>query len=116
MRAGIKYDSGKPIWSLLPYDALAYVVKVMMFGASKYGAGNWRRLEDAPDRYFSALMRHVVAWRNGERLDPETLRPHLAHAATNAIFPSWFELKALKLVKSHAVKMSLISKPKYKKI
>ena len=94
--AGIKHDGDKPMWHLLPFDALAYVVRVMSFGAGKYGPDNWRDLDAPSDRYFSALMRHVAAWRAGEHLDPETGLPHLAHAATNAIFLLWFELQTLK--------------------
>ncbi len=102
--AGIKHDSGKPQWHLLPYDALSYVVKVMTFGADKYGPGNWRQLEAPEDRYFSALMRHLAAWQLGERFDPETGLPHLAHAATNALFLLWFDLKRSNLSKKQASK------------
>jgi len=99
---GKKYDTEKTMWHLLPYDALSYVAQVMTFGARKYGPGNWRQLEAPEDRYFSAMMRHLTAWRSGERFDPETGLPHLAHAATNALFLLWFDLKRANLSRKQA--------------
>jgi hypothetical protein len=93
---GKKHDQNKPQWHLLPYDALSYIVKVMTFGAFKYGPDNWQKLQRPSDRYFSALMRHLAAWRSGEHFDSETELPHLAHVATNAIFLLWFELQSVK--------------------
>lgn len=91
---GLKRDGGKPRWDLLPYDALGPVVDVLTFGASKYDPWNWLHVADANDRYFSALQRHLVAWKLGERLDPESGLPHLAHAGCCLLFLLALELKA----------------------
>lgn len=91
---GRKNDKGKPRYSLLPVKALRRVVEVLEFGAQTYGVGNWMFVENAsgPDgRYINALMRHVEAWRGGERLDPDSGHPHLAHIVCNALFLLWFE-------------------------
>ena len=32
-----KYDSGKPNWSLMPLKTIEMIVRVMDFGAAKYG-------------------------------------------------------------------------------
>jgi hypothetical protein len=90
MEEGKKFDQGKPNWFLLPMESIGDVVKVLTFGASKYGKGNWKRLADWEERYFSATMRHLEAWQSGENKDPESGLPHLAHAATNIIFMLWF--------------------------
>ena len=90
---GLKHDSGKLRWSLLPWGAVQEVVKVVTFGASKYGPCNWTKLEQPEDRYFSALMRHLAAWKTGESLDPETGIYHLAHAGCNVLFLLWFEMR-----------------------
>ena len=37
-------------------------------------------------RVHDALMRHLRAHWDGESIDPETGLPHMAHAATNALF------------------------------
>jgi hypothetical protein len=33
---GVKYDQGKRDWTLLPWDGLEWVVKVLEYGAAKY--------------------------------------------------------------------------------
>ena len=87
--AGVKHDSGKPRFSLLPLKQIETVVAVLEFGARKYAPGNWQKVENPRDRYFDAAMRHVFAWRNGEKLDPETQLPHLAHAVCCLLFLMW---------------------------
>ena len=98
MEQGKKFDQGKPNWALLPMEAINDVVKVLTFGATKYGKGNWKHLDDWEDRYFAAVMRHLESWQSGERLDSESGLPHLAHAATNLIFMLWFSKHRAKIV------------------
>jgi hypothetical protein len=83
---GRKDDAGKRRYDLVPPVALAAVADVLTFGAEKYDPENWRRVPDAPRRYLAAIMRHVEAYRAGERLDPESGLHHLAHAVTCALF------------------------------
>jgi len=42
---GVKYDSGKPDYTLLPLDALEQVVEVLTFGAAKYDRDNWKKVD-----------------------------------------------------------------------
>tara|TARA_R100000322_G_scaffold111973_4_gene71701 strand:+ start:3919 stop:4206 length:288 start_codon:yes stop_codon:yes gene_type:complete len=84
----IKFDEGKRRWRLLPLGIVNDVVDVLDLGATKYGVDNWKKCEDW-DRYFDALMRHIIAWRQGEKLDPETNKHHLAHAICCAMFLIW---------------------------
>jgi hypothetical protein len=86
---GKKFDSNrseKPRFSILPWDALRIVVGVLEHGGDKYGLNNWRHVADGPRRYSEAAGRHLVAWWGGEVLDPESHRPHLAHAAASTLF------------------------------
>ena len=83
---GKKYDSGKRRWGLMPWGALGHVVDVLQFGAEKYGPHNWIHVENARERYTDALLRHVTARQMGHVLDPESGRPHLAHAACCILF------------------------------
>lgn len=85
-RVGKKADTGKPRWHLLPYAAIEEVVYVLTAGAEKYDDDNWRHVPQAKDRYFSAAMRHLVAWKLGEERDPETELSHLAHAVCCLLF------------------------------
>ena len=43
MEIGIKYDSGKLRWTLLPFRELEEVVKVLEKGAVKYDFDNWKK-------------------------------------------------------------------------
>ena len=88
---GIKYDTDKVRWELMPWSELEQVAKVMAYGAEKYDADNWKHLGGARPRYFAAALRHLFAWWRGETDDPESGLPHLAHAACNVLFLLWFE-------------------------
>lgn len=91
---GVKFDSGKPDWSLLPMDCVEQIVKILTFGKDKYGKDNWKLLnsETDIDRIYSAMMRHIVAHRTNEVNDEESGMLHLAHAAANIIFLMYNEL------------------------
>jgi hypothetical protein len=90
---GVKYDSDKPRWSLLPFKALQEVVEVLTFGAKKYAADNWKIVPNAQERYIDAAYRHLADWNSGEKKDPETGKSHLAHAICCLLFLLWFEHK-----------------------
>jgi hypothetical protein len=77
---GRKDDTDKADWSVIPWGAMERVVRVFETGVKRYGRENWRLVEDGPRRYFSATMRHLLAWRGGQELDPTSGLPHLAHA------------------------------------
>lgn len=91
MKEGIKYDKQKDRWDLLPVEPMRQVVKVLTHGATKYAPDNWKKVEPYRDRYYAACLRHITAWRVGERMDPETKLPHLAHAVCCLIFILWRE-------------------------
>ena len=81
----VKNDEGKLQWSLMPFEQLEEVVKVLMNGAKKYSRDNWKKCDDF-DRYKDALMRHVTSYIKGEKLDSEDGLSHLAHAICNCLF------------------------------
>lgn len=83
---GIKYDSEKPDYSLIPPNALDETVKVLTYGAKKYAPDNWRKLDNALNRYFAAAQRHMWAIKRGEIHDPETNLHHAAHAIASLMF------------------------------
>lgn len=89
---GKKHDSGKPDWSLLPFEAVTLVVKVLTFGKRKYGRGNWQLVPDAKNRYLAAALRHIAARQRGQRLDKDSKLPHTAHAICCLLFHLWFEI------------------------
>ena len=79
MSEGIKYDDGKPDYSLISKDLMDHVSFVRAFGAKKYAKNNWRK-GFKYTRSVAAAMRHIVAFSHGEDLDPESGLPHIAHA------------------------------------
>jgi hypothetical protein len=58
--------------------------------AAKYSPDNWQRVPEPRERYFSAAMRHLVAWKEGATHDLESGLPHLAHAVCCLL---WFDEK-----------------------
>lgn len=93
---GVKFDSGKLRYGLLPEDALKEVVQVLTNGATKYSPGNWRFVEDAKERYFDAAQRHIWSWKSGELLDEEFKTHHLAGAICCLMFLLDVDIKNLK--------------------
>lgn len=89
---GVKHDEHKPRPELLPPRALLSVSEVLAYGARKYAPDNWRKVPDAHTRYVGAALRHVLAHLTGERLDPESGKPHLAHAVCSLLFALEFDL------------------------
>lgn len=91
--AGVKYDSGKRRYSLLPAGTVNQVVDVLEKGATKYAPDNWQKVDSPRLRYYDAALRHIDAWFRGERLDDETSLPHLAHAVCCLLFLMWHDDK-----------------------
>lgn len=91
---GKKWDGDKLRWDLVPYEALEKVVERFTHGAIKYGDWNWEKVDNAEDRYFAALMRHLVAHRKGEIYDPDFPGSlHMSAVAWNALVLLYIELK-----------------------
>lgn len=88
---GRKFDGDKPRWSLFPPHTLQQVLAVLEYGAQKYAQDNWKNVDNARERYYNALQRHVDAWWHGETQDPETGNSHLAHAACSILFLMWLD-------------------------
>lgn len=96
---GRKDDSGKARWDLLPWGPVGDIVAVLTYGARKYADDNWQIVPDPRRRYFAAAMRRLTAWYSGERRDPESGLPHLAHAGCCLLFLLWFDSTEAKLRK-----------------
>lgn len=85
-QSGIKNDDGKRRYHLMPRLAEAEIVDVLTFGAQKYDEHNWQNVRPLNDRYYSAARRHLAAFLSGERLDLDSNKHHLAHAACCVLF------------------------------
>ena len=84
----IRYNSGKLKWSLVDFDSLKDMVRVLMFGAEKYSPDNWKK--GLPTKEVcESLLRHTFAYLEGEDNDPESNLSHLGHIMCNTMFLSW---------------------------
>ena len=90
-QVGRKDDQEKTRLDLIEPEFIEQLGKVLTFGAKKYEPNSWQKVEDAENRYYGALFRHLLAYRNGETEDPESKLSHLAHIACNAMFLMHFE-------------------------
>lgn len=76
-----KFDGGsKNRYDLVPPRAFDEVVEIYTYGSKKYTDHNWLK-GMSWSRIFGALMRHCWAFWRGEDVDPESGKPHMAHAA-----------------------------------
>jgi hypothetical protein len=80
-----KHDQGKPKPSLVYKSLIDEVARVRQHGIEKYkNPENWRMVEE--QRYIDAMLRHVLAYADGEFRDKESGFSHLAHAVCCAMF------------------------------
>jgi hypothetical protein len=96
-----KFDSGKTDWSLMPFDAVEQINKVLEFGAKKYNdsgkrgkeSWNWAKGSGLGKmRVLNAVFRHLFAYARGEKLDPESGLSHLSHAGCGILFMIYYTL------------------------
>lgn len=87
----VKADSGKPDWSLVPFEALEDMVKVLEFGAKKYDRWNWTTSGGFKwTRIIASTLRHLFDFAKGIDTDPESGLPHIAHAQCNLLFLAYY--------------------------
>jgi len=101
-KKGMKFDGGgddksemKLRYDLIPWECIEELCKVYTYGVKKYGNekgdSGWREVEDFENRYWSALIRHLMAWKLGEVCDQESGLRHLAQAMWNIVALLWKE-------------------------
>lgn len=78
-----KQTADKPPLEYLVTSVLPDEAKVLKLGADKYGVRSWRVEKIWASTYEGAMLRHLLAWIEGEDLDPESGLPHLAHLRAN---------------------------------
>lgn len=81
-----KFDNNKIDYSLLEPIVVDMYCTVGQMGAKKYGRNNWKKSKkEDMHRYEAALLRHLMAYKSGEKLDPESGLSHLSHALWNLV-------------------------------
>lgn len=81
---GNKEDNGKPMFSCLPPEGMLELGMVEKIGVKKYGRHNYRNGIEV-SRLTDAIMRHWIAFVNGEDRDKDDGNHHLAAIAWNAL-------------------------------
>ena len=102
----IRYNQGKPKWSLLDYNSLEPLVKVMEFGEKKYSRGNWQKgleLSEIQD----SIYRHLNALNDGELCDKETGILHTGHIMANCMMWNYHFNKQHEEAKQEALQIIL---------
>lgn len=80
-----KADGGKNRMELIPTSAIISLGKVLTYGANKYEANSWKRVER--ERYVGAALRHLMAYiDNPTGRDEESGLLHIEHALCNMAF------------------------------
>jgi hypothetical protein len=90
---GMKFDGGKPKWSLLLggcAKALRQVLGILEFGVIKYDVDSWKTVPQ--DKYLDALMRHLAAINEHglQHVDEESGKLSIAHLSCDALFLTHF--------------------------
>jgi hypothetical protein len=69
----------KPSTFNIPPVAILEMGMVMDKGAKEYGPFSWRHEPIDEGEYYNAIMRHLLAWRDGQEIDQKSSQPALAH-------------------------------------
>jgi len=69
----------KAPYHLVPPAAIHHTAMAFADGARKYGPYNWRDKTVSSSVYYSAAMRHLTAWWDGEDLSEDAKVHHLGH-------------------------------------
>lgn len=93
----IRHNQDKLRVDLIPTELIEEVAKVLTFGAKKYSPNNWKGFtKEQQDEILGSLLRHILEYQKGNKLDSESGLHHLAHAACNIAFILYFENKEKK--------------------
>ncbi len=84
---GVKDNKSKSRVDLIPSKPLIGVGHVLAFGARKYKPNNWR-LGLKWSETLGSAQRHLLAFADGQDIDPETNLPHIDQALAQVLFQS----------------------------
>ena len=88
----LRYNDGKPKWSLVNFNSLEPMVRVLEFGAKKYATNNWKK-EMPLHEILNSMQRHLAALIDGEEFDKESSISHMGHIQCNAMFYNYHKNK-----------------------
>ncbi len=71
--------------SVVPATVLQELGVAMLEGSLKYGRHNYRAVGVSSSVYYDALMRHMMAWWEGEDIDPDSGMSHIVKAIATLV-------------------------------
>lgn len=80
----LRFNEGKPQFSDLSPEFIYGLMELMQSNRSKYPKRNWALGQTLSDP-MDSMMRHYLAFVNGEDNDIESGKNHLLHIASNAM-------------------------------
>ncbi len=85
-KIGLKDRTNKLMIELVLPETIFAIAEVLTMGAKKYKPNSWQNIKNPVDTHYASLMRHILAWRQGEIIDRESKLSHMKHVLTNAMF------------------------------
>ncbi len=88
-----KDDAKKLRLELIDPTFINGIGAVLTFGAEKYADNNWKlaKSKESGERIKGAMLRHQMAYSEGEIVDPESGLHHMYHIAVNAMFLAYHD-------------------------
>ena len=85
MSKAMRYNDGKRQLSYVMTfpEAMRGLAEVCEYGANKYERYNYMIGGVSAQQHVDCLLRHLLAWYDGEDVDPESGVSHLHHATFN---------------------------------
>ena len=91
-----KDDSSKNRLELIEPKFIEGLGAVLTLGATKYAPNNWKNAsEEDIERIKGALLRHIMTYLSGDKIDEESKVSHLYHASFGLMTLDYFDRKAL---------------------
>jgi len=82
-------NKNKLRYSLIEPEFIKQLAQVIAHGNEKYTPESWKNNNKVV--YIDALLRHLMEYMLGNKVDPDSGLPHLSHAAVNIMMVAWFE-------------------------
>lgn len=88
----LRYNEGKPKWSLVHFESLVPMIRVLEFGVTKYAPFNWQKPMNKIE-ILESMQRHLASLFDGETHDKESGIDHMGHIMCNAMFYNYHNKK-----------------------
>lgn len=99
----LRYNDGKLQWSLVHFQSLEPMVRVLEYGTEKYSRENWKKGLDK-NEILESMMRHLTALLDGEVIDAESKQYHVGHIMCNAMFYHYFYVQQMNRALSEKIR------------